>query len=92
MRRALKGEIALTDDQQMIIGFAETERPTKKYEYAVLVTDLSHEVVTIAQRYRDRADSENAFDELKKPVGVGRVYYPGSQAVSVDCNGCGAGI
>lgn len=65
MRRPLAGEIALTDDHQMIIGFAETEKPIKKYEYAVLVTDLPHEVLTIAQLYRDRADSENAFDELK---------------------------
>ncbi|MBI5634452.1 MAG: transposase [Nitrospirae bacterium] len=71
MRRPLKGEIALADDQQMIIGFAETERPIKKYEYAVLVTDLEHEVVTIAQLYRDRADSENSFDELKNQWGWG---------------------
>jgi hypothetical protein len=71
MRRPLKGEIALTDDRQMVIGFAETERPVRKYEYAVLVTDLSHEVVTIAQLYRDRADAENAFDELKNQWGWG---------------------
>ena len=71
MRRPLKGEIALADDQQMIIGFAETERPVKKYEYAVLVTDLSHEAVAIAQLYRDRADAENAFDELKNQWGWG---------------------
>ena len=71
LRRPLKGEIALTDDNQMIIGFAETERPVKKYEYAVLVTDLEHEVVTIAQLYRDRADSENSFDELKNQWGWG---------------------
>jgi hypothetical protein len=30
----------------------------------VLVTDLDHELLTLAQLYRDRADSENAFDEL----------------------------
>lgn len=71
MRRPLAGEIALTDDHQMIIGFAETERSVKKYEYAVLVTDLPHEVLTIAQLYRDRADSENAFDELKNQWGWG---------------------
>lgn len=71
MRRPLKGEIALTDENQMVIGFAETERPIKKYEYAVLVTDLPHEVLTIAQLYRDRADSENAFDELKNQWGWG---------------------
>ena len=71
MRRPLAGEIALTDDNQTIIGFAETEKPIKKYEYAVLVTDLPHEVLTIAQLYRDRADSENTFDELKNQWGWG---------------------
>lgn len=71
MRRPLKGEIALTDEQQMVIGFAETERPIRKYEYAVLVTDLLHEVLSIAQLYRDRADAENAFDELKNQWGWG---------------------
>lgn len=39
------------------------------YEYAVLVTSLSDEILTIAQHYRDRADSENAFDELKNQWG-----------------------
>ena len=28
---------------------------SKRYEYAVLVTDLSEEVLTLAQLYRDRA-------------------------------------
>ena len=31
----------------------------------MLVTSLDDEVLTIAQHYRDRADSENIFDELK---------------------------
>lgn len=35
----------------------------------MLVTDLPHEVLTLAQLYRDRADSENAFDELKNQWG-----------------------
>jgi hypothetical protein len=71
MRRPLKGEIALTDEQQMVIGFAKTERPIRKYEYAVLVTDLPHEVLAIAQLCRDRADAINAFDELKNQWGWG---------------------
>lgn len=41
------------------------------YEYAVLVTTLKDEVLTIAQHYRDRADSENVFDELKNQWGWG---------------------
>lgn len=41
------------------------------YEYAVLVTSLPEEVLTIAQLYRDRADMENNFDELKNQWGWG---------------------
>jgi len=43
----------------------------ERYEYAVLVTSLKDEVLSIAQHYRDRADSENNFDELKNQWGWG---------------------
>lgn len=40
------------------------------YEYAVLVTNLpTTDVLTLAQLYRDRADSENVNDELKNQWG-----------------------
>lgn len=39
------------------------------YEYVVLVTSLSDDVMTIAQHYRDRGDAENNFDELKNQWG-----------------------
>src|ERR1041384_5234566 len=35
------------------------------YEYAVLAISLQEDILTIAQLYRDRADMENNFDELK---------------------------
>jgi Transposase DDE domain len=41
------------------------------YEYSVLVTSLDAEILTIAQLYRDRADAENPFDELKNHWGWG---------------------
>lgn len=41
----------------------------QKYEYQVLVTTLTDGVLTIAQHYRDRADCENNFDELKNQWG-----------------------
>lgn len=46
---------------------AQTERLGRitSYEYAVLVTNLDVEVPSLGQLYRDRADAENAFDELK---------------------------
>jgi hypothetical protein len=41
------------------------------YEYAVLVTSLKEQVLTVAQLYRDRADMENNLDELKNQWGWG---------------------
>ncbi len=41
------------------------------YEYAVLVTSLDEEILSLAQLYRDRADCENVFDELKNQWGWG---------------------
>jgi len=41
------------------------------FEYQVLVTSLTAELCTIAQLYRDRADAENVFDELKNHWGWG---------------------
>lgn len=68
LRKELKGQIVLEDVRvggQQIFAFLDTKDSLKKYEYAVLVTSLSDEVLTLAQHYRDRSDSENAFDELK---------------------------
>ncbi len=42
----------------------------KLWEYAVLVTDVDYPIEAIAQLYRDRADAENAFDELKNQWGL----------------------
>lgn len=41
------------------------------FEYSVLVTSLTNSVVTIVQHYRDRADCENNFDEVKNQWGWG---------------------
>jgi hypothetical protein len=41
------------------------------YEYVVLVTSLEENLLTIAHLYRQRADVENANDELKKQWGWG---------------------
>ena len=55
----------------------ESDLPTACYEYAVLVTSTSHAILTLAQLYRDRADAENNFDELKNP-------RPGADSHRVD--------
>ena len=46
----------------------EAEDP---YEYTVLVTNTDWEVLTLARLYRERADSENTIDELKRQWGWG---------------------
>ena len=73
LRRKLTGEILLTgkDEDQGQFAFIEGDVPTARYEYAVLVTSTTHEVLTLAQLYRDRADAENNFDELKNQWGWG---------------------
>jgi hypothetical protein len=79
LRRPLMGEIVVsaadTDDSQQQFAFVEADRKTGKgitgYEYAVLVTNTDYEVLGLGQLYRDRADAENAFDELKNQWGWG---------------------
>ncbi len=74
MRRKLVGQIVLTgkEDIHDQLAFIELEEiPTARYEYAVLVTSTEHPILTLAQLYRDRADCENNFDELKNQWGLG---------------------
>jgi hypothetical protein len=71
LRRALTGEMMVEGDDggQQVLAFVEADRKGGKgitgYEYAVLVTNTDYEVLSLGQLYRDRADAENAFDELK---------------------------
>jgi hypothetical protein len=83
LRRRLKEGLAVTNRKgadQMLLGFTEIGPAAEAYEYAVLVTSLeanvyrerqalTQEPLTLAQLYRDRADSENPFDELKNQWG-----------------------
>jgi hypothetical protein len=72
LRRRLKEGLAVAgrnDNGQLALGFVEVGPSAEAYEYGVLVTSLEEEVLTLAQLYRDRADSENPFDELKNQWG-----------------------
>ncbi len=74
LRRRVKGDIALEQKRpqgQLALGFVQSPQDVITYEYAVLVTSLSHDLMAIAQLYRDRADAENVFDELKNQWGWG---------------------
>lgn len=70
LKRPIRGEVLLSDDQ-LNLAFIDTEDGIQKYEYQVLVTSLTDEILTVAQLYRDRSDSENCFDELKNHWGWG---------------------
>ena len=73
LRRPLPGEMLMTEkeDEQELLAVLESAVPTKRYEYAVLVTSTRYEIRALAPLYRDRADAENNFDELKNQWGWG---------------------
>ncbi len=76
LRKPLKKKAIVTPEQAQVkqlvldLGMACVDKKTE-YDYAVLITSLSDEILTIAQHYRDRADCENVFDELKNQWGWG---------------------
>jgi hypothetical protein len=74
LRRKLAGGLALTgrnDHGQELLTFIEVGPDKELWEYAALVTSLDYEILMLGQLYRDRADCENAFDELKNQWGWG---------------------
>ena len=71
LRRAVKQDIALTRRVENQLRLWLKDEATQAYEYAVLVTNAAYDLQTIAQLYRDRADCENGFDELKNQWGWG---------------------
>ena len=77
LRRAVKGELVAESKtgkrakRQASLQFAESLQPVTLWEYTVLVTNADYELDAIGQLYRDRADCENGFDELKNQWGWG---------------------
>jgi Transposase DDE domain group 1 len=74
LRRQLRETVAVSEEekrtgQRVFSGMAELRRGQDLYEYSVLVTSLADEVLSMAQLYRDRAEAENIFDELKNQWG-----------------------
>ena len=62
---------AAKQPKQMVIDTCEPYLVDDAYEYQVLVTSLTEKISTIVQWYRDRADAENIFDEIKNHWGWG---------------------
>jgi hypothetical protein len=74
LRRRAKADSPISPNKnngQKTLSFMEISTSTDVYEYSVLATSLAEELVSFGQLYRDRADSENIFDELKNQWGWG---------------------
>lgn len=78
VRRAVKDTLVAEtkktskrEKRQQSLHFADPLQPVKIWEYAVLVTHSDYDLDAIGQLYRDRADCENGFDELKNQWGWG---------------------
>jgi hypothetical protein len=56
---------------QKSLALVEEPENIKIYEYSVLVTSVQQDMIAIVQHYRDRADCENVFDEIKNQWGWG---------------------
>ena len=57
------------NEGQQALHFIDNSDKVKLWEYAVLVTNADHTLEAIGQLYRDRADCESGFDELKNQWG-----------------------
>jgi hypothetical protein len=76
LRRPLTREkVAQDDSGQRMRSFIDAHRKRGKEitgdAYAVLVTNPGYEILRLGPLYRDRAEAENAFDELKNQWGWG---------------------
>jgi hypothetical protein len=74
LRRKLGRDPAVTNQTnaaQLRLSFIEAGPGVDSWEYAALATSRDYEILTLGQLYRDRADCENTFDELKNQWGWG---------------------
>jgi len=63
--------LEMDSGDQKQLAFIDGPEDMRLYEYSVLVTSLEEDLITIVQHYRDRADCENIFDEIKNQWGWG---------------------
>ena len=80
LRRAVKSDLALSRKAKASSDYPRLgeqiellmpEQDVQAWEYAVLVTNSDYPLAAFGQLYRDRADCENGFDELKNQWGWG---------------------
>ena len=75
VRQRIRGGIARerrVNGKQLKLDLAgpSVHEGERLWEYAVLVTDAKVPIEAVGQLYRDRADCENGFDELKNQWGL----------------------
>jgi len=75
VRQRIKGGVARerrVDGRQLRLELAgpSVHEGERLWEYAVMVTDVMYPLESVGQLYRDRADCENGFDELKNQWGL----------------------
>lgn len=75
VRQRIKGGIARerrVDGKQLRLDLSgpNVHEGERLWEYAVMVTDAKYPIEAFGQLYRDRADCENGFDELKNQWGM----------------------
>jgi hypothetical protein len=72
LRRAIQSDLALSrNNSEGQLELLLPGQDVQAWEYAVLVTSSRYGLDAMAQLYRDRADVENGFDELKNQWGCG---------------------
>ena len=75
VRQRIRGGIARerrVDGKQLRLDLSgpSVHEGERLWEYAVMVSDAKYPLESIGQLYRDRADCENGFDELKNQWGL----------------------
>ncbi len=80
------------EQAQAELHFIDENAPVKSWGYAVLVCNTHYGLENIGQLYRDRADGENSFDEIKNQWGVGRLQHARHRTLRAQCASCGAGL
>jgi hypothetical protein len=73
--RAHAAERAADNPDQLRLSFPSVADAGEVYEHAALVTSSAEPILGLGQLYRDRADCENVFDELKNS-GAGAATPP----------------
>jgi hypothetical protein len=87
LRRAIQSDLALSrNNSEGQLELLLPGQDVQPWEYAVLVTSSRYGLDAMPQLYRDRADVENGFDELKNQWRLGWLYDQGPGTLPDQCS------